>query len=476
MVTAPKLKVREASVYSRQVQTRMPFRFGRSTMTQMPILHLRLKVESAEGRVVTGVSASGIPPLWFDKGAHKTHADNIHDLSLSLRLALQKYLEMDAAPVWYLHHVCEGEIRKSAAAKGLNELTAGFGVALVDAALIDAACRITGATFHAALKQNLLGFGEDLAALVPPVPVERIALRHTVGLLDPITAADVTAPVNDGLPESLEDVVAQYRAGYFKIKISGDFAGSLDRLRRIAAVLDAKAGDYKATLDGNEQFHDMGEFAAFMREAAQDRALESLWNRTLLIEQPVARHASLEDSVAGPLSEISAFKPVIIDESDGSDDAVERALALGYRGISAKNCKGVFRTLHSFRHIKRLAAKGGRAILTSEDLTNVPVVPLHQDFCVAAALGIPHSERNGHHYIVGFKFLSESERAAALKEFPSLYRTREGAEPVLRIENGFISLKEINANGFGTVSEPDWDSLEPVRLPEIPEDIIEDRQ
>lgn len=475
MAITPKLKLREASVYSRQVMTRMPFRFGRSTMTQMPILHLRIKAETEDGKTVTGVSASGIPPLWFDKGASKTHADNIHDLSLSLRLALEHYLEMDAAPVWFLHKVLEPEIRKVAAAKSLNDLTSGFGIALVDSALIDAVCRHTGIPFHAALKQNVFGFGEDLAAILPSQPVERIALRHTVGLLDPITAADVVTPVNDGLPETLEDVIRQYQAGYFKLKISGDQAGSIDRLTRIAKVLDAQAGDYKATLDGNEQFHDMAEFAAFMRDASRVPALENLWNRTLLIEQPVARHSSLEDSVAAPLAEISAFKPVIIDESDGTDDAVERALELGYRGISAKNCKGVFRTLHSYRHIRRLAARGGKAILTSEDLTNVPVVPLHQDFCVAAALGIPHTERNGHHYIVGFKFLSASEREAALREFPSLYRAREGAEPVLRIEGGFINLKEINASGFGTRSEPDWDSLEPVRLPEVPEDIIEDR-
>jgi hypothetical protein len=468
-------KVREASVYSRQVETRMPFRFGRSTMTHMPILHLRLKVECGDGKVINGVSACGIPPLWFDKGASKTHADNIHDLSLSLRLALEQYLEMDPAPVWFLHRACEAPVRKRAAAKALNELTSGFGVALVDAALIDAACRHSGATFHAALKGNLLGYGEDFAPLLPAAPADRIALRHTVGLLDPITGADVSAPVGDGLPETLEDVIREYRARYFKIKISGDFDASMDRLKRIAAVLDAQAGDYKATLDGNEQFKDMAEFAAFMREASREPALSAFWRRTLLIEQPVARHASLEDAVAGPLAEVSAFKPVIIDESDGSDEAVERALALGYRGISAKNCKGVFRTLNSYKRVKRLEAEGAGAILTSEDLTNAPVVPLHQDLCVAAALGIGHSERNGHHYIVGFRFLSEKERADALREFPSLYRPREGAEPVLRIEDGFISLEEINAKGFGTDSEPDWDNLEPVRLPDVPEDIIEDR-
>lgn len=476
MVNMPKFKLLEASAFSRQIQTRMPFRFGRSTMTQMPILHLRLKVEADDGKTVVGVSASGIPPLWFDKGAGKTHADNITDLTLSLRLALDHYFELDLSPVWFLHKFAEPATRKMAAAKGLNELTAGFGVALVDSALIDAACRHSGATFHAALKANLFGFDPELGAMLPAAPLDQIALRHTVGLADPITAADVTEPVGDALPETLEDVIREYRAGYFKIKISGDATQSRDRLRSIAKVLDTQAGDYRATLDGNEQFHDMAEFAAFLGEAAQDPALQAFWKRTLWIEQPVGRRHSLVDSVAAPLKEVSRFKPVIIDESDGSDETMDLALSLGYRGISAKNCKGVFRTLHSFRRIRQLVAEGKPApILSSEDLTNAPIYPLHQDLCVAAALGITHSERNGHHYIVGFDFLSPREREDALREFPSLYKTRVVGNPILRIENGFISATELNRNGFGTVSEPDWENLESVRLPEIPEDLIEER-
>jgi hypothetical protein len=442
-------------------------------MTQMPILHLRLRVENEVGQSLTGISAVGIPPLWFDKGAGKTHEDNIHDLSLSVRLALDQYQELDLAPVWELHKTGESITRKLAEAAGLNELTSGFGVALVDSALIDAACRSTGATFHAALKSNLLGFGEDFAKLLPTAPLGSIALRHTVGLADPIVASDVSAPIGDGLPETLEDVVREYRAKYFKIKISGDAVESRNRLRSIAHVLDTQAGDYRTTLDGNEQFQNMGDFAAFLGQAAEDPLLQNFWKRTLWIEQPVGRAYSLVEAVAGPLKEVNRFKPVIIDESDGSDDAVDIALALGYQGISAKNCKGVFRTLHSYRRIQEINAQGKSApVLSSEDLTNTPIAPLHQDLCVAAALGITHSERNGHHYIIGFDFLSAKEREAALKEFPSLYRVRSNGNPVLKIEDGFMNVRELNQNGFGTVSEPDWDYLEPIRLPEIPENLI----
>jgi hypothetical protein len=473
MPAVPQFRLREASVFSRQVKTRMPFRFGRSTMTWMPILHLRLKLESAGGEGIEGRSACGIPPLWFDKAAGKTHADNIRDLSVSLRLALDEYTKLDTASVWNLHKVAEPPVREAAAAKGLNGLTAGFGIALIDSALIDAACRYARLSFHAALKGDLLGIGGPLAASLPARPLDRIAVRHTVGLADPILDSDISEPVGDGLPESLEQVVRRYRTRFFKIKITGDADASRERLRRIASVLDAQAGDYRVTLDGNEQFHDMAEFAGFIGTAKSDPALRALWERTLFIEQPVARDYSLIDAVAEPLEEISRFKPVIIDESDGDDGAVDRALALGYGGISAKNCKGVFRTLHSYLAIRAAEASGKPTpILSSEDLTNVPALPLQQDLCVAAALGIGHSERNGHHYISGFDFLSPHEREAALREFPSLYASRDGVPQGIRIENGYIDAADINLHGFGAASGPDWEALEPVRLPEIPADLI----
>ncbi|MEI7899813.1 MAG: mandelate racemase, partial [bacterium] len=56
-----------------------------------------------------------------------------------------------------------------------------------------------------------------------------------------------------GLPETLEEVVSYYRGRYYKLKVGGDIKADLDRLSRIASVLDAGAGDYQATFDGNEQ-------------------------------------------------------------------------------------------------------------------------------------------------------------------------------------------------------------------------------
>ena len=445
-----RLRVRDVDVYLRRVRTRIPFRYGKAEVTGQPYAHLRVRCEPE----ATGVSAAALPPLWFDKRAGLTHEDTIRDLLRSIAIAADVYRAASDGGAWTLHHSCEPEARRRAAAEGMNNLTAGFGVALLDAALIDASCRLAGKTFHEGLREDLFGQGSYFGAIVPTRPLTRIAVRHTVGLSDPITPEDVPAPLRDGLPESLQEVIRTYKVRWFKIKLSGDVTASLDRLRRIAEVLDHEAGDYEVTIDGNEQFHDMAEVADLAKKIRTRAWLENLWDRTAWIEQPVERSMSLKPEVTAALRQIP--KSVIIDESDDNDAAVDLALSLGYRGISAKNCKGVFRTLHSYRRVQEK-----KAVLSSEDLMNIPVVPLHQDLCVAAALGIPHSERNGHHYIRAFDYFSPKEREQAVKEFPELY---EAGRPTVKVEGGVMDVRGINAVGFGVRSEPDWDSLEKVTL------------
>ncbi|HYE97849.1 MAG TPA: mandelate racemase, partial [Planctomycetota bacterium] len=320
----PALRLREVDLFLRPVRTRLPFRYGKANVTGLPYLHLRARFEPA----VVGVSAAALPPLWFDK-ASPSHEATVADLLRSVRTAVEVYRDLPPATAFVLHRDGEPEARRRL--PGFNDLTAGFGVALVDAAVVDAVCRLADRSFHAALRDDLLGFGP---LPLPPRPLERIHVRHTVGLADPITPADLREPIGDGLPETLEQVVRAHGVRYFKIKVSGDAPASLERLRAIAAVLDRLAGDYRVTLDGNEQFPNMESAAGFLSRAAEVR---SLWARTLWVEQPVERGAALSQRVP------DVGKPMLIDESDGTDAAVGRALELGYRGISAKTCKGVFR-------------------------------------------------------------------------------------------------------------------------------------
>lgn len=441
----------------------MPFRFGNTVMTGMPILHLRARIANGAGREAIGWSACGIASMWFDKDYSKPEEVREADLLFSVRAAADAYLAADQGSAWEIHRALEPQLCRDLMAAELNELTAGFGMAMLDAAVIDAVCRLHGCPFHEALRSGLLGFDESLAGTLPSAPAGQIAFRHTVGLGDPLVQGDVTEVIGDGLPQTLEEVIDHYGARYFKIKVNNKIDESLERLRRIASVLEARNSDYQATLDGNEAFGNMESFVPFVEACASDAALRKLWERTLWIEQPVARQQALEESVAVHLAEISRHKPVIVDESDSNDQVVDRALELGYRGISAKNCKGIFRTLHSHLRMKQ---RGGGLVLSSEDLTNQPIVSNHQDLCVAAALGIRHSERNGHHFFKGFQFLSEHDRKQALHDYPSLYEQTADGVPTLRIHGGEMSVKELNASpGLGVTSEPDWSAMEPVDLP-----------
>ena len=66
-------------------------------------------------------------------------------------------------------------------------------------------------------------------------------MRHTVGLVDAITRADTQGHrLDDGLPESLEEVIAAYGHRYFKLKVGGQVEADIDRLAQIAAVLDRR--------------------------------------------------------------------------------------------------------------------------------------------------------------------------------------------------------------------------------------------
>ena len=83
---------------------------------------------------------------------------------------------------------------------------------------------------------------------------------------------------------------------------------------------------------------------------------------------------------------LSAGVPLIIDESDATLDAFPRARALGYAGVSSKNCKGVYKSLLNAARCARwnAAQDGSNAFMTGEDLTAQPGLALQQDLAVAA--------------------------------------------------------------------------------------------
>jgi hypothetical protein len=485
---SPKLAIEAIDLFEREVRLRMPFRFGVVTLTHAPQAFARVSVRLADGRRAQGMAAELLAPKWFDKNPALSNEDNFDQLRAALGIARELYLQgpEDTAFGHFARHY-RPQVERGAA-RGLNPLVANYGPALIDRAVLDGLCRALQQPFHAVVRENLAGIavtdltpdlaGFDLDAFLASLrPRDDIAARHTVGLVDPITRADQAQRVEDGLPETLEEVVRTYGQRWFKLKVAGDIDADVDRLARIASVLDTIPGGYRATLDGNEQYDDVAGVVALWHRMQAEPRLAGLWRSVVFIEQPVKRQAAL----AQPVSALAADKAVIIDESDDGLDAFPRARAMGYTGVSSKTCKGLYKSLLNRARCRAWNREAGRDdaadgafddgraryLMSAEDLTIQAGLALQQDLALVSLLGIRHVERNGHHYVNGMADLPPGEQQAFLDAHPDLYERRHGAVR-LRIAGGQLAIGSLGVAGYASGAAPDWAGMRPMPLPPTP--------
>ena len=464
-----KVKLEDVERFERHVKMRLAFRFGVITVTDATQAVIRVRISLPDGRTSHGVAAEALAAKWFEKSPAFTDAQNLDQLRQALDLAIELYRAQGFDKPFDLFAGTYAEQHKRGAALGLNPLVASYGPALLDRAILDALGRATGQSFATMIARNVPGIrttsltpdiadadlGPFLSGLAPAPSIE---VRHTVGLVDPLTAADRPAAerVNDGLPETLEEVVSYYRGRYYKLKVGGDIKADLDRLSRIAAVLDAGAGDYRTTLDGNEQYDDVEGIVELWRKVEETPALARLAKSTLFIEQPIKRAVAL--SPFGRRRWRSTA-PVIIDESDGELSSFPTALALGYAGVSSKNCKGFYK---SILNASRVAKLGAGHFMSAEDLTTWPGVSVQQDLALVSLLGLGHVERNAHHFIDGMGFAPEREQLAFVTAHPDLYEKKDGRPARLKAVGGKLALRSLDVPGFAVGAEMDFKSMTPM--------------
>jgi L-alanine-DL-glutamate epimerase-like enolase superfamily enzyme len=456
--------------FERPVRLRLPFRFGAATLREAPQTFVRARIRLDDGREGDGVSAELLAPKWFDKSPALSNEQNFDQLRASLAMARRALLAAGESTAFALSAAVDAAHHAACAAAGLNGLVASYGLALIDRALIDALGRLERASVFALARENLLGLDASTAPdldgfdfqrfLAELQPASSIQARHTVGLIDPLTASDLDPAqrVNDGLPETLEEVVATYGNRYFKLKISGQIEDDVDRLSAIATVLD-RFGDYRATLDGNEQYQDIDGVVELWRRIGEDKRLARLKQSILFIEQPIARDRAL----SAPVRALSDEVPIEIDESDADIAVFPQARALGYRGISSKTCKGLYKSmLNRIRcELWNAEAGGARYFMSAEDLTTQPGVAVQQDLALATLVGATHIERNGHHYGDGMSGAPAHEQDGFLSAHPGLYQRAPHGRLYLTIRDGTIALGSLDTPGLGVGPMPDFDTMTP---------------
>ncbi|WP_092695897.1 enolase C-terminal domain-like protein [Tranquillimonas rosea] len=451
------LRIESVQVSERPVEMRLPFQFGSTEVrrTAEAYAEVTAVVGSSE---IRGVSAQLMVPRWFDKRHDQTNDDTIDTLRRTV-IEAARLAGGQSGTVAALSRGLRQAV-PGALPAGTPALAAGFGPALIEMALIDAACRAAGRTFAEAAKGDLFGMADlappDIAAdalrhhLGGVVEPGRIELRHTIGFDAPLFTADVTGGPEDGLPVSVEEVIARNGLKAFKIKLKGDPDRDLARLRDIAGLIDT-LGTYRVTLDANEQYAPDA-FTAFLAGLKGDAALHRLREATAFVEQPFDRQTARE-------THAGAYDlPLVIDESDDSDDALEEARANGWAGTSIKSCKGVLRALLNYA---RTREAGG--LLSGEDLTCQPGLCWQQDTTMAAAVGVADVERNGHHFAGGMQGAPAAEISDACTRFPGLYRV-QGERPALAISDGGVDIRALAQPGFGQSDHIDTRANRPVSL------------
>jgi hypothetical protein len=455
----PRLSVRELAFFERPVPFVRPFRFGAVTINAATQIFVRVEIEIEGKGTSVGAAAELLAPKWFDKRPHLSSEETAAELRRSLQIARDLYLARNGFETAFGLHAARIAAQVAACSKeDIPPLAAGYGPAEIDKAILDALLRSLGVHFFDGMAANVAGIN---AGLTPDLSndeiakflagrrrLDRVAVRHTVGLDDKVEGEGGVA-----------DPAQNSGARYFKLKLNGDPAADAARLIRIGNELTTLPCDYQVTLDANEQYADLAALGALVDRLDRDSALEPIAAKLLYIEQPMPRDITRQSRL-GKLSK----RDFIIDEADDSYDAFPAAKALGYRGISSKSCKGIYKSIVNATRAEKWSAGGERFFISGEDLTCQAGLGVQQDLALGALLGVTHAERNGHHYVDGFADTPDHEAQAFLSAHPDLY-IRDGDIVRLSIHDGDLLTGSLTTPGFASGAHPDWAALKPLQDP-----------
>jgi hypothetical protein len=453
-----RLAVRDIALFERPVAFVRPFRFGAVVINAAPQMFVRVEIEVEGKGISVGASAEMLVPKWFDKRADLSPEQTVDELRRSLLIARELYLtDRGFATAFGLHARCLAAQLEACATEDIPRLAAAYGPAEIDKAILDALLRSADVNFFDGMVGNIAGIhaglspdlqdGDIAEFLAGRNRLERVAIRHTVGLDDRVEGAG-------GVADAKENTGARY----FKLKLNGDPDADASRLIGIGNELATLAHDYRVSLDANEQYADLKALGILVDRLGNDSALKPIAAKLLYIEQPMPRDITRQS----PLGQLGC--DFIIDEADDSYDAFPAARMLGYRGISSKSCKGIYKSIVNATRAAKWSTGNETFFVTGEDLTCQAGLAVQQDLALGALIGVTHAERNGHHYVDGFADTPATEAQAFLAAHPDLY-VNDGNKIRLSIHDGDLLTGSLVKPGFATSVHPDWSALPPLQQP-----------
>lgn len=393
---------------------RSPIKFGGRVVNDVTLLHVAVEVETRDGRRGRGAGSMPIGNIWgwpsqtatadqtLDAmtklgvrlaGDANHHAESGHPLEITADLSESYQSTADA-------------VTTEAGLEPMPRLAQLVSASPLEAAIHDAYGKTLGRNSY-----NLLGAefvnrdlstyltdefaGEYLDRYTLRDPKPSMPLYHLVGALDPLTDADVTEPIDDGLPQTLPQWIAADGLTHLKIKLSGD---DLDwdvqrvvTIERVAAQAQAARGckTWCYSADFNEKCENVDYVLAFLAKVGEQSP--AALDRLQYIEQPT--HRDLKSNPENRMHQAAKIKPVVIDESLLDLESLLLSRELGYSGVALKACKG-----HTEALLMGAAAQKYGMFLCVQDLTCVGASFLHSASLSARIPTIAAIEGNGRQY------------------------------------------------------------------------------
>jgi L-alanine-DL-glutamate epimerase-like enolase superfamily enzyme len=415
---------------------RTPIKFGGIALDRATLLNVECRVRTGGGKAARGFGSMPLGNVWSFPSRVLSYEDTL--AAMKKLVERIRRLTADCKETGHpidLTHALEPEYHRSAAevtrelalAEAVPPLCTLVVASAFDAALHDAFGKAHGLNCYHTYGRDFLArdlghylgpefAGEHLERYVRRQPQPTMPLYHLVGALDPLTTADVTRPVGDGLPETLPEWVRYNGLTHIKIKLNGDDLGwDVERVVAVDRVTEETQRQRGVTawcysLDFNERCRDVGYLLEFLRRL-RERSPAG-YERVAYIEQPTAR--DLKANRANAMHEAAKLRPVVIDESLLDLESLQLARAMGYTGAALKACKGQSQSL-----LLAAAAQKYGLFLCVQDLTCPGASLIHSAGLAAHVPGVTAIEANARQYVPAANQPWE-------ERFPGIFRVTDG--------------------------------------------------
>jgi L-alanine-DL-glutamate epimerase-like enolase superfamily enzyme len=445
------IRIEEITHSYQDFHYRAPYKFGGVAVDRVTLLNVECVVSLPNGRSAKGFGSMTMGNIWsfpsrlmtYDQtlGAMKALAEKITALTRSYREYGHPIDLNFALEPLYLNAAAE-VTRDLRLAEPIPKLCTLVTASPFDAALHDAFGKIHGRNVYQTYGPDLLPndlskyLGKEYAGrwldkflLTRPKPA--MPLYHSVGALDPLTASDITQPIHDGLPETLDAWIEYSGVDHIKIKLNGgDLDWDLNRVWNIDAVAASVQPKRSVTtwfysLDFNERCRDVEYLMRFIHSLKERNP--AAFNRIQYVEQPTPR--DLRADRHNVMYQASKVVPVVIDESLTGLDMLLLAHNMGYTGAALKACKGQSQAV-----LMAAAGQIQKMFFCVQDLT-CPGASLIQSAGLAAHVpSVVGIEANAREYV-------PAANQPWAKRFPGIFDIR----------NGRMATETLTGPGLGAV-------------------------